>query len=133
MEVKITYKEILDFIEKRFRIRPVLTSINEKNIEVSYKPAMFMPAIGIKFRIEEIGNNNICISYECGTAAALILAGAVTYLKENIPNGIKVNTNEQKIDIRLKEFKQIEKVLEYVILSDITFCDNSINAELRMA
>lgn len=43
MNAIITYKEISDFIEKEFKIRPKFTTIDEKSFEVSYKPGVFMP------------------------------------------------------------------------------------------
>ena len=51
MNAVITYKEISDFIEKEFKIRPKFTTIDEKTFEVSYKPGVFIPAISIKFQI----------------------------------------------------------------------------------
>lgn len=34
MNIVITYKEISDFIEKRYKIRPNFTTIDEKTLEV---------------------------------------------------------------------------------------------------
>ena len=43
MNAIITYKEISDFIEKEFKIRPKFTTVDDKTFEVSYKPGVFMP------------------------------------------------------------------------------------------
>ena len=89
-----------------------------------------MPSIDIKFVIDEIGDDSVSISYDCGTAAALMIAGVITYLKENIPNGIDVNTTDRKVKIYPQQIEQVEKALEYVALFDITFDENSINIAL---
>ena len=38
MNVIITYKEISDFIEHKFKIRPTFSSVNKNILNVSYKP-----------------------------------------------------------------------------------------------
>ena len=133
MNVVITYKEISDFIEKEFKICPKFTTVDEKTFEVSYKPGVFMPAITVKFHIEAMRKDIVCMSYDCGTPASLMIAGVVAYLDEKIPSGIEVNTTDKRVNIYPLRFKQIEKVLEYVMLSNITFEDNSAKVALTMA
>ena len=132
MNVLITYKEISDFIEQKFKIRPLFSSIDRRTLNVSYKPMAFMPSIDIKFVIDEISDDSVFISYNCGAAAALMIAGVVTYLNENIPNGVDVNTTNRKVKIYPQQIEQVEKALEYVALSDITFDENSINIALLL-
>ena len=132
MNAVITYKEISDFIEKEYKIRPKFTTVDEKTFEVSYKPGVFMPAIAVKFHIEAMRKDVVCISYDCGTAASLMIAGAVAYLEEKIPSGIEVNTTDKRINVYPLRFKQLEKVLEYLALSNIVFEENSVNVALSM-
>lgn len=132
MNAVITYKEISDFIEKEFKIRPKFTTIDVKTFEVSYKPGVFMPVIAVKFRIEAMRKDIICLSYECGNPASLMIAGVVAYLEEKIPSGIEVNVADKRVNIYPQRFKQIENVLEHIALSNITFEDNSANVELTM-
>lgn len=132
MNAEITYKEISDFIEEEFKIRPKFTTVNEKTLDVSYKPGMFMPTISVKFHIKTMRNDIICLSYECGNAASLMIAGVVAYLQEKIPNGIEVNTTDKRVNIYPQRFKQLEKALKYVALSNITFEENSANVALTM-
>ncbi len=49
MNIIITYKEISDFIEQKFKIRPTFSSVNKNILNVSYKPVAFIPSIDIKF------------------------------------------------------------------------------------
>lgn len=132
MNAVITYKEISDFIEKEFKIRPKFTTVDEKTFEVSYKPGVFMLAISVKFHIEAMHRDIVCLSYECGTPASLMIAGVVAYLEEKIPSGIEVNTTDKCLNIYLQIFKQIEKAFEYVSLSDITFEEDLINVAISI-
>ena len=132
MNAVITYREISDFIEKECKIRPKFTTVDEKTFEVSYKPGVFMPAIAVKFHIEAMRKDIVCMSYDCGTAASLMIAGVVAYLEEKIPSGIEVNTTDRRVNIYPLRFKQVEKALEYVALSNIVFEENSLNIGLSM-
>ena len=132
MNAVITYREISDFIEKEFKIRPKFITIDEKTFEVSYKPGVFMPTIVVKFHIEAMRKDIVCMSYDCGTAASLMIAGVVAYLEEKIPSGIEVNTTDKRVNIYPQRFKQVEKALEYVALSSIAFEENSVNVGLSM-
>ena len=132
MNAVITYKEISDFIEKEYKIRPKFTTVDEKTFEVSYKPGVFMPAIAVKFHIEAMRKDVVCISYDCGIAASLMIAGAVAYLEEKIPSGIEVNTTDKRVNIYPQSVKQLQKALEYVALSNIVFEENSVNVALSM-
>lgn len=132
MNAVITYREISDFIEKNFKMRPKFTTVDDKTIELSYMPNVFMPTIAVKFHIEAMRKDVVCMSYDCGTAASLMIAGIVAYLEEKIPNGVEVNTTDKRVNIYPQRFKQIEKVLEYVSLSNITFEGNSVNVALTM-
>ena len=132
MNAVITYKEISDFIEKEFKIRPKFTTGDERTLEVSYKPGVFMTTISVKFHIEAMRKDIVCMSYDCGTPASLMIAGVMAYLDEKIPSGIEVNTTDKRVNIYPLRFKQIEKALEYVALSNITFEENSANVALTM-
>ncbi len=91
-----------------------------------------MPAITVKFHIEAMCKDIVCMSYDCGTAASLMIAGVVAYLEEKIPSGIEVNTTDKRVNIYPQRFKQAEKALEYVALSSIAFEENSVNVGLSM-
>ncbi len=132
MNAVITYKEISDFIEREFKIRPTFSAVDEKTVEVSYKPSVFLPEIAVKFHIEAMRKDVVCMSYDCGTAASLLIAGAVAYLEEKIPDGIDVNTTDKRVNIYPQRFKQLEKVLEYVALSDIAFEEDAVRIALSV-
>ncbi len=132
MNAIITYNEISDFIKRTLKIRPLFTAVDEKTVEVSYNPSVFILEIAVKFHIEAMRKDVVCMSYDCGTAASLMIAGAVAYLEEKIPSGLEVNTTDKRVNIYPQRFKQLEKVLEYVALSDIAFEENAVNITLSM-
>lgn len=75
----------------------------------------------------------ICMSYECGSATSMMIASVVAYLEERIPSGVEVNTADMRINIYPQRFAQLEKVLQYVSLSDISFEEGGVNVSLSLA
>lgn len=132
MNLTITYNELSELVNNKVSIRPIFTAVDKKTLKASYRSANFMPTICVRFQIEAMYNNIICISYDCGTATSLVIASFVAYLEKKIPRGIEVNTTDKRVNIYTHRFKQIEKALEYVALSNITFNENSANIELMM-
>ena len=132
MNLQINFSEISDFMEQRIGLRPIFSFVDNKAFEVSYKHNMFMPTIVVKFRIDAMRKDCICLSYECSNAASMIVAGVVAYLKDKIPSGIEVNNVDKRVNIYPLHFEHVNRVYEYVTLSDITFAEKSVNVGFTM-
>ena len=132
MDITISYNEISCFIGKKFKICQKFTTVDEKTLEVSYKRRMFMPNISVKFHIDAMRKDIICMSYDCGKPASLMIAGIVAYLEEKIPSGIEVNTADKRINVYPLRFERLENVCEHVSLTNIAFQENSIIIELTV-
>lgn len=132
MDIIVFYNEISNFIGKKFKICPRLTTVDEKTFEVSYKPGMFMPTVSVKFHIDAMRKDIVSMSYDCGKPASLMIAGIVAYLEEKIPSGIEVNTADKRINVYPLRFERLENVCEHVSLTNIAFQENSIIIELTV-
>ena len=132
MNAVISYKEISDFVERQYKIRPMLNTVDTQTVEVSYKPGALIPAIVIKFKIDEVSDDIVQLSYDCGKGAAFVITGALAYLEQKIPQGIEVNTTDKRIKVYPHQIKELEKALEYVALNKVRFEDSSINLALMI-
>ncbi|MBQ7946380.1 MAG: hypothetical protein IJ280_06675 [Bacteroidales bacterium] len=132
MNVVIAYNEISEFINKKCKVCPELRAIDESTIEISYKPAL-LPPIAVRIHVDAVRKDIICVSYECGPAASMMFTAVIAYLQNNLPNGVDVNTSDKRVDIYPQRFKQLEKVLEYVSLSGVSFEESAVNVTLSMA
>ena len=130
MNALITYKEISDFIERQYKIRPMFNTVDTQTVEVSYKSGAFIPAIVIKLKVDEISDDIIQLSYDCGKGASFVITGAVAYLEQKMPKVIEVNTADKRITVYPQQIKELEKVLEHVALNTVKFEGNSINFAL---
>ena len=132
MKVIITYNEILDFIERKFRVRLTLSRIDLRNLEISYRPMAFVPAITIRLCVESVSQDQVELSYMCNPAVEMMVGGVVTYFKQMIPSGVDVNTTTRQVNIYPRRIEQLNEILNYVALSDIVFEEESVNVVVFM-
>lgn len=132
MKAQISYNEISEYIARKFKVRPTLAYIDERTMEVSYRPAVFLPAMEIGIRVEAVRGNIVCLSYQCGAAATLIISGVMAYLEKHIPQGVEINTSNKRINLFLERIPQLAKALEHIELEDLCFDSEGINAFAAM-
>ena len=133
MNAIITYNEISNLILKKFSARPTLKQVDNKTVEIRYKPAKFIPEIAITVHIASMRSDVICLTYSCHEATALLIGGIVGFVKSNIPDGIEVNTADKRINIYPLQIKKLEKVFEYISLTDISFTDDAAQIAFTLA
>ena len=56
MNATVSYTEISDWTGKRFHITPVLKRVDEKSLEVSFKPGRFIPTVKVTFKVEAMSS-----------------------------------------------------------------------------
>ena len=130
MNVQITYKEISELIAGKYNVSPVFKTVDAKTVEVSYKPAGLFPNICVRLHIEAMRRDIVCMTYDCAPATALIIGGIVAHLEKAVPSGLEINTTDKRVNVYLQRFEQIEKALEHVSLSNITFEEDAMNVAL---
>lgn len=132
MKVTVSYTETSSWISKRFRFTPTFKRVDDKTLEVSYKPGNFIPAVSLICKIEVLQKDIVCLSYECSMPVSLLIAGTVGHLQRRIPDGIEIISEDKRINVYIERFDKFKKVLEYVTLSDVTFSDNEFILSLSL-
>ena len=132
MNIHVAYNEITEQIARKFMVRPVFTAVDEKTVEVSYKPVGFLPTISVRFHIEAMRKDIVCMTYDCAPATAMIISGLVAQLGKSIPGGLEIKTTEKRVNIYLQRFEKAEKMLEYLALSDIIFEQDAVNVKMAV-
>lgn len=121
MKTSVSYTEMSNWISKRFRISPAFRRMDEKTLEVSYKPGSFIPTVRMAFKIEAVRKDIICLSYDCSMPVSMLIAGAVGHLQNKIPNGIEIKPEEKRINIYLGKVDKLQKALEHVAPTELSF------------
>lgn len=132
MKVLVGYTEISNWVSKRFRIFPAFRRMDEKTLEVSYKPGGFIPAVRMIFKIEAVRKDIICLSYDCSMPVAMLIAGAAGHLQNKIPDGIEIKPEEKRLNVYLEKIDKLQKALEYVALAGLSFGEEEVCVPLAL-
>ena len=132
MYASIQYNEITSFIERNYKLKIGLKSIEQKELEVSYKLSSFIPQISITLHIENISNDCIGLTYKSNSALELIINGIVSFVTENVPTGVEIDTTARRVKVYPHKFEKLEKALEFVELKDVVFDNDEIKAVLSL-
>lgn len=116
MNITLSFDELSDYLAKKYKVRPDFSFVNEKTIDIAYKPNRFIPAAHLQLRMESVSNEDITLSYECSAPMTLLIAGAIGHLENKIPAGISVNTDKKTIHIQPLKIEPLKKPLSYIDL-----------------
>ena len=125
MIASVGFKEIIDFVKGKFGANVNISKASDRALNLGYKLPI-IPEIVVKLSIQEVGNDRISLSYECNTGLSLILSGVVSLLNKEIPDAVRVDTEQRSVQILPKRIKGLDKALEYLKLSDINIDDDVI-------
>lgn len=125
MIASVGFKEIIDFVKGKFGANVNISKASDRALNIGYKLPI-IPEIVVKLSIQEVGNDRISLSYECNTGLSLILSGVVSLLNKEIPDAVRLDTEQRSIQILPKRIKGVDKALEYLKLSDIIIDDDAI-------
>ncbi len=131
MKVVIRYEEITNVIEQQCFVHLQFRTVDSKTIEVRYRPNRFI-SMSINLHIEAMHKDVIYLSYDCSSAMSLIISGVVTYIEDNIPHGVDIDINNKRINIYPERFDEINRALEYLSLTDISFYEDNIEVSLSI-
>ncbi|MBR3830410.1 MAG: hypothetical protein IKJ52_04065 [Muribaculaceae bacterium] len=132
MNISISYSEILNFVEKKFKVRPLLQKKTASALTIGYKPTALLPAMSVDIAVDGIDDDVVMLSYDCSKAISLVVSGVVTYLEEKMPAAVDVDTAARTIKLNLGKIDKLEAVLEYMALTDIAFAENEVVAKIQL-
>ena len=132
MNISISYSEILNFVEKKFKVRPLLQKKTASALTISYKPTALLPAMSVDIAVDGIDDDVVMLSYDCSKAISLVVSGVVTYLEEKMPAAVDVDTAARTIKLNLGKIDKLKAVLEYMALTDIAFADDEMIAKIQV-
>lgn len=132
MKVELSYEEIINYVEQNFLIRPQLVYVDERTIDIKYKPKRFLPTMSIRTHVDGCRKDVLCFFYECSVPMSMIVSGAIGHLENKIPKGVEINTADKRIVLYLDRIEVLEKPLSYVEFESISFYDNHVGVSARI-
>ncbi|MGM9804372.1 MAG: hypothetical protein ACI308_09380 [Muribaculaceae bacterium] len=132
MELFISFAEITSYIEKKYKITPLVKYVDNKAVEVQYKPTELLPAMSVTFHIEAMRKDVICLSYDCNNFMSLIISGLVGQYADSLPQHVKINAEEKRVIIYPIEFYAVSNMMEYVTPKAISFNEKGLVLPLEI-
>ena len=132
MRAKVFYEEVTTYVKSHYKVAPLLKRIDDKTIEATYKPAKFLPAINIQIKVEDVKDDVLCIAYESGPAASLIIEKAVDKVGGKIPNGIEISTQDRRITLYFSQIEKTKKVMEHIRLENVYVNEDSLEVVIGL-
>ena len=132
MKAKVFYEEISAYVKNHYKVSPELKRIDDKTIEAAYKPAKFLPAISIQIKVEEVKDDVLCIAYESGAAASLVIEKAIDKVQSKIPHGIEMNAQDKRITLYLSQIEKTKKIMEHIKLENVYFNEDSLELAIGL-
>lgn len=132
MNVKVFFDEISNYVATHYHIRPQMKYVNDKTIDVSYSPGMFIPPATITLRINAMRKDVVCLSYHCSTAVNMLISGAVSHIGNKLPKGVEIDTTEKRINLFLEQINELKSVLNYVQPEGVRFNEDGAELIVRL-
>ena len=124
MLISVSFDEIVSYIRDSYKVPLTIENKSDKVLSVKYKQ-LFVDIV-VNITVEEVSNDVVSLTYDCGSAMSLIVSGVVELLHSKLPDAVVVDANSKSITVYPKKIKGAEGVLQYLRLSDIVFDDNAI-------
>ena len=121
----------MSYVESKYHVKPTISVVNDSTLSVAYKMNVFVPTVTVDVHVDEVSKESVVLSYNCSTIVVGMLKGIILLIEEKIPkHEIEISTDEKKIHIHLDAIKQLEKVLEFVVPTNIFFDEDAVNVRL---
>lgn len=131
MELRIGYDEVEGLIAKAVDRRIWLRYSADDEVEVSTNVKMLFveKSVGVNLKVEKIDGSDVICSYAGAFGVAMLIKGALTFLKGYFPDVVKmVDLNDDgRLVLHLHEVAQLKKVLGVLSLQHISFAPDTIN------
>ena len=131
MELRLTYQEISEMIEKRAgRALPIIYG-GPHTVRISYDVnVLFKTAsVGLDLTVERINGSDIFLSYDGGAGIDFMVRQAISMAK-NRPGGDMIEPLDgNRILLSLGKTQQAGSLLDHITLKDIRFDEHSAIVE----
>ena len=132
MEIRLTYQEISDLIEKKAgRALPVMYG-GPHTVRISYDVNMLFKSasVGIDLTVDHIEGRDIFLSYNGGAGIDFMIRQAINMAK-NRPGGELIEPLDgNRILLALSKNQQVGTIFDHIDLKDIRFDEHYAIVEL---
>lgn len=123
MELRLTYQEINNLIEKKAGRTLPITYNGPHCIRVNYDVNVLFKStsIGLDLTVEEVNNNDITLSYNGGAGIDFMVRQALNLAKNRSGGELIEPLDSNRILLSLSKNQQAGSLLDHIELRDICF------------
>ena len=131
MNIQIPYREIEDYVERKYRQSVRLTNVNNNTFCVSrdMKVLFATKTVSINLSVIQVVGSDITLSYQAGFGIELLVKGALVWFKEQMTGVVEESGNNQLV-VHLAEIQQLKKTCSVIYVQDVNFSQKDINIQL---
>lgn len=123
MELRLTYQEISNLIEKKAGRAIPITYSGPHSIRISYDVNVLFKStsVGLDLTVEEVNNSDITLSYDGGAGIDFMVRQALNMAKSRPGGELIEPLDGNRILLALDKAQQAGSLLEQIELRDIRF------------
>ena len=136
MQVYVTYKEILDFVKKKYNKDLSIKRVDDKQLCITYQKELFIGSIKADalLAVNKVSSQSIEMSYSFTNAIlGNVFDLAIKFIQDKLPeNQIEIDKDNKTIKVHLNQIEKLEKALTFIEPTDLSFEEANINVEISL-
>lgn len=136
MEIKISFAEIGSYVKEHYGKTVTVSHKSARELRVGYgKSALLkLMSVGVNIGIDKVESSAVTVSHGGGLGVDVVVAGALTYLRNKMPeisNGI-TPLKDNHIRVDFSAIDRTKPVFEAIALRDVKVLEDAILVTLRL-
>lgn len=139
MKVLISFSEIQEIINKKIGKDVTLSRVDDKTINASCTIVIRIPVLGrikkditLDVSIEEIIGTDVHMTYNCGMAFGMMIAGALSFIKEDPRLSFVEIGDSRQITLKLDKMEKVKSVFDKVEIQSVNVTDSGVEAVCKL-
>lgn len=126
MKLTVAYKEIENKLKDLTKVGLSISKDSEKTLRLKYSAGIpFLPNVEALLKVTNVYSDKIELTYSCKPLMAISIEKLLPKLISSLPENV-IKIDDKIITVNLYKIEKLEKVLEYLALSDVAINDERI-------
>ena len=126
MKLTVAYKEIENKLKDLTKVGLSISKDSEKTLRLKYSAGIpFLPNVEALLKVTNVYSDKIELTYSCKPLMEIAIEKLLPKLISSLPENV-IKIDDKIITVNLYKIEKLEKVLEYLALSDVAINDEGI-------
>lgn len=126
MKLTVAYKEIENKLKDLTKVGLSISKDSEKTLRLKYSAGIpFLPNVEALLKVTNVYSDKIELTYSCKPLMTIAIEKLLPKLISSLPENV-IKIDDKIITVNLYKIEKLEKVLEYLALSDVAINDERI-------